>query len=283
MRIRTKRLQRRIEREHPGLVREVDEIIRPMVEALDVRDLARHNAGYLRYGAAPFEFLVEQEKGRFVHALDFITRSGGPRRVCDLGTFVPYLPVALALLGFEVRIVEKFAVYGASVETALRRIADDTGVVVHDLDILTDPFDSIPKSDVVLLMAVVEHLNGSPRGLMERIRALLAPGGTLLFEVPNMAEFTKRLRLLAGESPLGPYSSYLESAYPYMGHNREMTRAEVRELLETTGFRVDALRCYDYSRNEVRSVGGLFAHAAKALAPLADKGEVIFAAASRSG
>jgi SAM-dependent methyltransferase len=281
MKIRARRLQEEIEREHPGLVREVDEMVRPMVEAIDVRDLARHNAGYLPYGADPYEHLVQQEKARFLHAIQAITAAGGPRTVCDLGTFIPYLPVALAKLGYTVRIVEKFDVYGASVVNALQRIAADTGIEVYDLDILADPFDTLPQSDVVLLMAVVEHLNGSPRELMQKVLGLLSPRGTLLFEVPNIAEFTKRVRLLAGDSPLGPYGSYLQSAYPYMGHNREMTVGEVRQLLESTGFAVDTLRCYDYSGNGPRSLGGMVAYAAKALAPVRDKGEVIYATARR--
>ena len=278
-RVRLDGVESRVERRFPGLIAEVEGRLRALVEAVDVNDLSRHNAGYRRYGVDAFRHLVVQERARFLHHLEVIAETPGARTVCDLGTFIPYLPLALALSGYQVRIVEKFEYYGASFIRVLSRLAADTGMELHDLDILRDPFDAIPPADVALLTAVVEHLNGSPRELLRKIRPLLAPGGQLLFEVPNIVEFTKRLHVLLGGSPLMDYRDYIDSAYPYMGHNREMTVPEVAFLLEASGYHVDRLECYDYAPGGERSLKGHLAQALKAMLPVPNKGEAIFATA----
>jgi SAM-dependent methyltransferase len=269
----------RIEQRFPGLIAEVDESVRALVGAVNVDDLARHNAGYRAYAEDPYGSLIDNEKARYLRALETVTSEAGARTVSDYGTFIPYLPVALARLGYRVQVVEKFSVYGASFRRALDQVAGRAGFEVFDLDILEDSFDVIPSADVALLMAVVEHLNGSPRALLEKVRGRLNPSGMLLFEVPNVAEGIKRLRALAGQSPLPDYTAYLDSAYPYMGHNREMTVDEVRYLLERTGYRVESLDCYDYSLARPRRLWGHLAFAIKRLLPMRHKGEAIVASA----
>ena len=54
-------------------------------------------------------------------------------------------------------------------------------------------------------MAVVEHLHGSPQELFNKIRNIISEKGFLIFEVPNIAQFNKRLRMLLGFSLLVDY------------------------------------------------------------------------------
>lgn len=272
-------LAARVESRFPGLIADVDESVRALVATVNVTDLARHNAGYLAYAADPYDSLIENEKARYLRALEVITAEQGAHTVADYGTFIPYLPVALARLGYQVRVVERFSLYGDSFRRALDEVTRNSGIEVYDLDILQDPFDAIPPSDISLLMAVLEHLNGSPRGLMEKIRARMAPGGLLLVEVPNIAETVKRIGALLGRSPLPDYGAYLDSAYPYMGHNREMTVDEVRYLLERTGYRVDSLECYDYAPVRPKRLSGHVGLALKRLLPLRNSGQAIVARA----
>ena len=48
------------------------------------------------------------------------------------------------------------------------------------------------------------------------VKEILKDEGLLLFEVPNIAEFTKRLRMLLGFSPLANYNDYFDSDYFYL-------------------------------------------------------------------
>ncbi len=113
---------------------------------------------------------------------------------------------------------------------------------MHDLDILSDDMVRLEYNDVVLLMAVIEHLNGSPRRLINNVRKIMKPDALLFSEVPNISEFSKRIRMMFGHSPLPQYKDYFYSEYPYAGHNREMTVEEVRFLFENCVFKL--CRCY---------------------------------------
>jgi len=222
----------------------MNETLRDVVDHVAIDDLSKHNMGLGRYAGDPWHHLVAIEEPRYRRALvmlDDIT----PGRVADLGCFVPYMPVALARRGWDVTAVDRYDLYGPSLKDAIRRCATSEGFRIVDADILGEL--DLGHFDAVLLMAVVEHLNGSALPLLGRIHDMLAPEGHLLFEIPNLAELGKRIALLRGRSPLPPIDEYSRSEYPFLGHNREMTVAEVRWLLEAARFRIDRLECFDYS------------------------------------
>lgn len=65
------------------------------------------------------------------------------------------------------------------------------------------------------------------------MRAWLAPGGRLLVSLPNVANVTVRLALLAGRF------RYAERGILDRTHLRFYTRKTGRRLLEQSGFRID--------------------------------------------
>lgn len=227
------------------LLRAADDKVRTLLKGVDPADLALHNVGYAPDGDL-FEQLMTPERGRYLHALRLLADLP-PGRAVDLGCFVPYMPILLTAMGWEVTAVDRYSLYGPSVNEALKETAVTEGFELVDLDITTD-LAPLGEADLVLLMAVVEHLNGSPLELMRNIAALLRPRhGHLLLEVPNMVTLWQRVQMLRGVSPLPDYRTYLHSSYPFAGHNREMTPGEVRILLDEAGFAVDRVACFDYS------------------------------------
>lgn len=262
-------------RQDPSLiVRQAGRDVIPLLEAVDIADLVVHNAGYAAYANDRHGSFVEAEMGRFVRAVKWILAAQPTGRVLDLGTFIPVVPLALARLGYDVTIVERFGLYGPSFERELTSLANREALRVVDMDLSTEPLQG--SFEVVLLMAVLEHLNGSPIELMRRIRGIVE--GVLVVDVPNIAELGQRLRFLLGRSPLPDYATYLASGYPFSGHNREMTSSEVRHLLTETGFRAERLEVYDYIPSERLTSRGRWLRRAKRLLP-ADVGEVITALA----
>jgi 2-polyprenyl-3-methyl-5-hydroxy-6-metoxy-1,4-benzoquinol methylase len=85
--------------------------------------------------------------------------------------------------------------------------------------------------DVVVCADVLEHLP-RPEALLERIRAWLRPGGTLLVSVPNVANVSVRAALLAGRFP------YADRGILDRTHLHFYTRRSARDLLTGSGFRV---------------------------------------------
>ncbi len=259
-----------------NVMADTDTLIRPLLDVLNIEDICTHNKGYRAYDANRFQHFIEQEKGRFIKVANLIQHDPhNVRTICDLGAFIPYFPLVLSSLGYDVTIVDTYTLYGPRFESTIRQIAEKKAIKVIDLNILDDDFTPLGHPDIVLLMAVVEHLNGSPHVLMQKIHKMMAPGGYLVFDVPNIAEFTKRIAVLQGQSPLGDYRTYFDSAYPYMGHNREMTVSEVRLLMDMSGFRIDNLLCYDYSVLPATTLKRRLLYLIKSLWPIQDKGQVI--------
>lgn len=56
------------------------------------------------------------------------------------------------------------------------------------------------RYDVVVMVALIEHLV-DPLGAMRQIRKLLKPGGFVYIDTPNIAKWTRRIRLLIGQFP----------------------------------------------------------------------------------
>lgn len=77
--------------------------------------------------------------------------------------------------------------------------------------------------DVVVNFQVIEHLWDQPQFITECLR-LLRPGGRLLMSTPNRITFTP-----GSDTPVNPF------------HTRELNAAELRELLEEGGFRVESM------------------------------------------
>ncbi|WP_313676822.1 class I SAM-dependent methyltransferase [Mycolicibacterium sp.] len=77
--------------------------------------------------------------------------------------------------------------------------------------------------DVVVNFQVIEHLWDQTQFVTECSR-VLRPGGRLLMSTPNRITFTP-----GSDTPLNPF------------HTRELNAAELRELLEEGGFRVEAM------------------------------------------
>ncbi len=88
-----------------------------------------------------------------------------------------------------------------------------------------EPFDVVVAGDVL------EHLP-RPEDLLSALKPLLAPGGTLLVSLPNVANVTVRAALLAGRFP------YADRGILDRTHLRFYTRASARGLLAAAGFQV---------------------------------------------
>jgi len=87
------------------------------------------------------------------------------------------------------------------VQQLRERFVGHAGVTVLAGDIESGGLDFPPDSfDVIVMVAVIEHLLDPLRALV-RMRSLLRPGGVLLVETPNVAKYTRRLKLLGGEFP----------------------------------------------------------------------------------
>ena len=96
--------------------------------------------------------------------------------------------------------------------------------------------------DVIVCAEVVEHLHTSPAHVFRLFASLLRSGGTLVLQTPNAAALSRRFWLLAGRNPYEPIREDKRQA----GHFREYTAAELRTLLDASGFDVTETRLANY-------------------------------------
>lgn len=89
--------------------------------------------------------------------------------------------------------------------------------------------------DVVVCADVLEHLV-DPRAMLARIHDWLHPDGILLVSLPNIANVSIRLALLAGRF------RYTDRGILDRSHVSFYTRSSARHLLEDSGFRVRSVQ-----------------------------------------
>ena len=110
--------------------------------------------------------------------------------------------------------------YDAATVAHVRRRYPRVQVMAANLVALPMPDASV---DVVVNFQVIEHLWDQPHFITECLR-VLRPGGLLAISTPNRITFTP-----GSDVPLNPF------------HTRELSAAELRELLEDGGFEVGSM------------------------------------------
>ncbi len=102
--------------------------------------------------------------------------------------------------------------------------------VQADLDRGLPPEVSGPY-DVVLAADVLEHLR-DPGALLEQLRGVLAPGGSVIASVPNFGHWYPRTRVALGRF------DYDRRGILDAGHVRFFTRRSIERLVHTSGYSV---------------------------------------------
>lgn len=211
---------------------------RPTKRALRVRALELRAAGRLySLGDA---YMEEAFRGSIDRFCDIALWLHDAHRVLDVGAGHGLLLSFLHELGHECHALdlldrpsEQPAIYGKGIRFAHGNV---------EADPLPYPDGSF---DAVVCCQVLEHFSHSHLPAVREMRRVLRPGGVLEIDVPNVACYRNRVRLLRGKHITFDYDEHYLRAEPilYKGlsyypvrHNREFTRQELAHLLESAGF-----------------------------------------------
>lgn len=82
----------------------------------------------------------------------------------------------------------------------IRNNLKDERLLILELDAENIPEDHYEKYDAVIMIALIEHLI-DPLRAMQNIRRLLKPSGFVYIDTPNIAKYTRRIKLLFGRFP----------------------------------------------------------------------------------
>ncbi len=145
-----------------------------------------------------------------------------PSKILDLGCSSGLLAERLRAMGHQVTGVDVTEIEGVGERTSAFFKADlNQGI----------PPEVGSDFDLVLAADVLEHLS-DPAALMDQIRDVLAPDGTVIFCVPNIAHWYPRFRVTLG------MFDYDQRGILDSTHLRFFTRRSIKKLIEREGFTV---------------------------------------------
>jgi 2-polyprenyl-3-methyl-5-hydroxy-6-metoxy-1,4-benzoquinol methylase len=201
----------------------------------------------------------------FRHTLDLLQpfwTEGAKVKVLDVGAGAGVVSLALSVAGAECHVMDTWYEYSddrdnqmGSVDDILSRF-QSRGMTINHHNILNVPWNYPDASfDVVLFLAVIEHLPESPDRVLREIRRVLKPNGHLVLTTPNVCCLANRLKMLGGQTIHFPLRMWY-GVHPFTGHYREYTIAEVKEMLRLSGFKLLKLDVSDSDRfNTLRPDG----------------------------
>jgi len=173
---------------------------------------------------------------RFLRTLEVIPEGTG--RLLEIGA-APFCMTLLLLARsrYDVEVIN----YGSSAFIALSSATrgEHHEIPCSGINVECEPFP-YPDAhfEVVVCAEVIEHLTFCPSWMLYEIHRILRPGGTLVLTTPNAMRlfyrFGKARSAFHGHDIADVFSGY----GPYGRHNRELTPAELRLLVEGTGFTV---------------------------------------------
>lgn len=149
---------------------------------------------------------------------------GSPGVVLDAGGSSGYVSTTLAERGARVVVVD--------IDENAVADAVAGGLEAYRVDLATEaPPLAEGSVDLILAADVLEHL-ADPVAALRRLRPLLGPRGRLVASVPNGANWTLRLQLLAGRW------QYTDRGLLDRTHLRNFTRRSFHDTLAGAGFEV---------------------------------------------
>lgn len=235
------------------------------IEGVDLEPLSRRSPGLRGYDWTGY---LRCSLARVVRVQRALRVHGAPgTRVLDLGSYFGNFSLALALQGYRVDAADAYDTYGEALASCVGEMRA-AGVAVLESGESGEGLRPLAgQFDAVVCAGVLEHVPHTPRLLLANASALLAPGGVLILDTPNLAYLYHRMALADGRSIFAPISTQFHTEIPFEGHHREYTADEVRRMLEATGHDVLSVETFNYSyyaREELTGDDAVYFHAMKA-------------------
>lgn len=193
-----------------------------------------------------FKAYLQASSMRFYKAYSSFAEDDDIKSVCDVGGFWGVFLITLRKMGYTVTMTETLRYYSGAFDDLFKFIADQ-GVNVVDYDPFEPASPLSAQFDIVTVMAVLEHYPHSPKFFMENVVSMLRPKGKVYIEVPNLAQYSKRISFLLGKTPLIPVQDIFRSKVPFIGHHHEYTIAELRALADLSSLVIVSEQFYNYS------------------------------------
>ncbi len=172
------------------------------------------------------------------------------KQLLDVGSGPMDKTAIFARLGFQTFAVDDLSDpwhKAPGMVDAIKTFARRQGVTFHQQtpDNYEIPFEA-GTFDVVMSIAVIEHLFDTPRLILNAMGQQLKPNGILVVVMPNSVNLRKRLSVLGGRTNYNPLGELYYSIGGYRGHVREYTLDETAQICRWSGFEVLEARTFEH-------------------------------------
>ena len=166
----------------------------------------------------------------------------------EMGSLYGSFALAFQRLGFEVTAIDRYDSYGPGFRPAIDLMRSaGVHVVSTTREEETQTIAGLGQYDVVIAMAVIEHIPHTPRQFLEQLVRQVKPGGGIALDTPNLVRHWNRIKLGNGESIFMDIKSQFYADLPYEGHHREYTGPELAWMLEQSGCTGTEIEYFDYN------------------------------------
>ncbi len=206
------------------------------------------------------DLYTQTHSRRFHETLRLLPDLPADARVLELGALPYYFTILLKKFrGLSVETLSLFEFEESDTTTHTVENVENGEVYDFQYRAVNVERDAFPYDDntfdVVICCEVLEHLLINPNHMLYEIHRVLRPGGYFLLTTPNVIRWSNVFALFKGNNI---YDRYHGNGI-YGRHNREYSMAEVRQLLENSGFSIDSLYTRSvYEATWLNSVPGLF-------------------------
>ena len=143
----------------------------------------------------------------------------GPRKILDVGCGRGRFLTLMQRVG-----PPEWALYGIDLDAGAVAGARERGFHATQATIMD--YEPEDRFDLIMLQQVIEHV-ADPRAVLQRLRDLLAPGGVVVLETPNLAGWDYRL-----------FQKGLWGGYHFPRHWTLFTATTFRRFIEDVGLQV---------------------------------------------
>ena len=193
---------------------------------------------------------LAQSAIRVLHLTNLLERNGVTSgRILDVGAYLGTFAVPLRKLGFEVTAIDTFSRFDGALEPSMN-LMENLGIQLVNVDSVSNfkiPSD-LGHFDVVIAMAVIEHIPHTPKYFLEMcLGHVKRESGWLIVDTPNVTRFWNRKNLFKGDPIMMPIEGQYHSEIPFTGHHREFTLNEVKWMFGELGLEEISGHWFDYN------------------------------------
>jgi len=170
---------------------------------------------------------------------DLYKGSRTDRKVLEIGSFLGPVSISLKKIGYSVYALDIPEFYQSS---SLRSLYEENDIPFTGLNLRKYqlPYES-NFFDVIIICAVIEHLNFNPLPVLKEINRILKKDGYIYIGMPNQSHIVRRIKLLLGKS----IHNCIDDFFKQLDRNdnmivglhwREYTLTETIQMIEKMGF-----------------------------------------------